>query len=99
VASLESARRVDSIVVELYLTPVINGRKVNGFPSDLQSLEIRLNDQCDPLFMWTCSLSEEEFFVLKREQNLLIDFARFPYKLIEMLQQCIAHARDEHPLY
>ena len=37
--------------------------------------------------------------MLRREQNLLVDHGRFPYKLIELLQQCVAHSREESPLY
>lgn len=48
-------------------------------------------DANDPFFYWQCSLSEEEYYGLKREQNLLVDFNRFAYKLIELLQQCLTY--------
>lgn len=60
---------------------------------------MKLIDSVDPFFMWHASLSEEDYFVLKREQSLLIDFSRFPYKLIELLQSCVTHSREEHPVY
>lgn len=34
-------------------------------------------------------LTEEEFYNLRAEQNLLVDFANFPYRLIELLQRCL----------
>ena len=40
--------------------------------------------------MWQLDLTEEEFYLLRSEQNLLVDFANFPYKLIELLQKCLA---------
>jgi len=61
---------------------------------------MKLIDRVDPFFMWHVSLGEEEFFLLKREQSLLIDFSHFPYKLIELLQACVTHGREErHPVY
>jgi len=84
------ARRTETITVEVLLTPTINGKR---------AVEMKLIDSSDPFFMWQSSISEEDFFVLKREQSLLIDFGRFPYKLIELLQACVSHAREEHPVY
>lgn len=86
----EMARRTESITIEVLLTPTINGKR---------AVEMKLIDSSDPFFMWQSSISEEDFFVLKREQSLLIDFGRFPYKLIELLQACVSHAREEHPVY
>lgn len=86
----EQCRRCDSISVEISLTPLINGKR---------ALDVRLVDAGDPFFMWQLSMGEEDFFVLKREQSLLIDFSRFPYKLIELLQACVTHAREEQPIY
>jgi hypothetical protein len=86
----EGARRSDSISVEIRLLPTINGRRC---------LEVKLSDSLDPFFMWQLVLGEEEYFTLKREQALLIDFGGFPYKLIELLQACVGHAREERPVY
>lgn len=86
----EQARRCDTITVEVLTTPTINGKR---------TLEMKVIDSVDPFFMWHMSLGEEEFFVMKREQSLLIDYARFPYKLIELLQACVTHGREEHPVY
>lgn len=86
----EMARRCDTMTIEVLLTPTINGKR---------TLEMKIIDSVDPFFMWHMSLGEEEFFVMKREQSLLIDYSRFPYKLIELLQACVTHGREEHPVY
>lgn len=86
----EGSRRSDSISVEIRLLPTINGRRC---------LEVKLSDSLDPFFMWQLVMGEEEYFTLKREQALLIDFGGFPYKLIELLQACVGHAREERPVY
>lgn len=49
--------------------------------------------------MWQLDLTEEEFFTLRAEQNLLVDFAYFPYKLIELLQRCISSASEQPPSF
>lgn len=54
-------------------------------------------DQLDPFFLWQALISEEEFGILRRDQNLLIDYAHFPHKLSELLERC--RVVDEHPMY
>ena len=49
--------------------------------------------------MWQLELTEEEFFSLRNEQNLLVDFAYFPYKLIELLQRCLSAAGEQPPSF
>lgn len=36
---------------------------------------------------------------MRTEQNLLVDFAYFPYKLIELLQRCIAASNEQPPSF
>jgi spindle assembly abnormal protein 6 len=45
--------------------------------------------------MWQLDLTEEEFYSVRTEQNLLVDFHNFPYKLIELLQKCLAFPASE----
>lgn len=45
--------------------------------------------------MWQLDLTEEEFYGVRSEQNLLVDFHNFPYKLIELLQKCLAFPASE----
>lgn len=61
----------------------------------MQMLQLRISDVNDPFFMWQLDLTEEEFYSLRAEQNLLVDFANFPYKLIELLQKCLAFPANE----
>ena len=42
-------------------------------------------------------MSEEEFYQLKQEQGLLVDFPSFPMKFIELLNMCIACEKEAHP--
>lgn len=56
---------------------------------------MRISDVNDPFFMWQFDLTEEEFYSIRSEQNLLVDFNNFPYKLIELLQKCLAFPVSE----
>ena len=42
-----------------------------------------------------CTVSEDDYYGIRREQRLLVDYGQFPYKLGELLQQCIAGASDD----
>lgn len=56
-------------------------------------------DPGDPFFLWTCNITEEDFLLLKREQNLLIEYNTFPYKLVELLQQCLIQSKEASPSF
>lgn len=45
--------------------------------------------------MWQLDLTEEEFYLIRSEQNLLVDFNNFPYKMIELLQKCLSFPVSE----
>lgn len=47
-----------------------------------------ITDLEDPLFYYKSSINESEFQQLKSQQNLLIDFQQFPFKIIEMFELC-----------
>ncbi|KAI6655783.1 Chain A, Serine/threonine-protein kinase PLK4 [Oopsacas minuta] len=64
-----------------------------------QELILRLTDDSDPFFLHTLALSEEEYSDLKSQQGLLIDFASFPQKLIELLTLCRAQHSKEQPKF
>merc|ERR1719272_2374180 len=53
-------------------------------------LTYRLTEEADPFFLDTLEISEEDFQSLKSEQSLLVDFATFPIKVIELLRLCAA---------
>jgi spindle assembly abnormal protein 6 len=46
--------------------------------------------------MWQLDLTEEEFYSVRSEQNLLVDFINFPYRLIELLQKCLMAPMTEN---
>lgn len=53
-----------------------------------QALIVELTDEKDPLFLFSMECGESDFYNLKAEQNLLVDFQQFPGKFIELLEQC-----------
>ncbi|TPX46521.1 hypothetical protein SeLEV6574_g03192 [Synchytrium endobioticum] len=67
--------------------------------SRLKVLEIQLTDESDPFFLYQLDIGEDDFHALKSEQNLLVDFAHFPVKFIELLEECIACRNDDHPKF
>jgi len=75
-----SGRQVNTVVFEIYLVPLVAGKKM---------LQLRVSDANDPFFMFQLDLGEEDYHQLRREQNLFVDFANFPYRLIELLQRCL----------
>lgn len=53
----------------------------------------------DPFFVWQTVITEDDYQALCREQNLLVDFSRFPYKLSELLDKCRVSAQEERPAF
>lgn len=49
-------------------------------------LHIELTDERDLLFLYTLTVTEDDFHELKQDQQLLVDFAEFPHKFVELLQ-------------
>lgn len=47
-----------------------------------------MSDTSDPFFTLQAVIGEDDFYALRRDQNLVIDFGRFPFKLVELLQRC-----------
>ncbi|GAQ88756.1 ER-Golgi vesicle-tethering protein/Myosin class II heavy chain [Klebsormidium nitens] len=52
-------------------------------------LRVQLTSEADPFFVHTLEVSEEDFQSLKVEQCILVDFATFPSKFIELLEKCV----------
>uniref|UniRef100_A0A6Q2XEW6 Spindle assembly abnormal protein 6 homolog n=1 Tax=Esox lucius TaxID=8010 RepID=A0A6Q2XEW6_ESOLU len=61
--------------------------------------EERLTDDTDPYFLYNLAISEEDFQSLKVQQGLLVDFASFPQKFIDLLNQCISEEDRDHPKF
>lgn len=51
-------------------------------------LDLSITQESDAFFLYTVSISEEDFLHLKQTQGLLVDFSVFPEKLIELLSSC-----------
>lgn len=63
----------------------------------VQVLRVQITNELDPFFLYSLEVNEDDFQSLKVDQCLLVDFATFPYKFIELLEQCIISSSDEKP--
>ncbi|KAJ7993273.1 hypothetical protein DPEC_G00270730 [Dallia pectoralis] len=68
-------------------------------PVHKRDLLVRLTDDTDPYFLYNLAISEEDFQSLKVQQGLLVDFASFPQKFIDLLNQCISEQDRDHPKF
>jgi spindle assembly abnormal protein 6 len=64
-----------------------------------QILEIQLTDNNDPYFLHHLQINEDLFHSLKSEQNLLVDFEKFPSKFVELLENCLLSNKEETPKF
>ncbi|KAK5869387.1 hypothetical protein PBY51_024110 [Eleginops maclovinus] len=78
------------VTIELQLT---------NSPVHKRDLLVRLTDDLDPYFLFNLSISEEDFQSLKVQQGLLIDFASFPQKFIDLLNLCYSEQASENPRF
>uniref|UniRef100_A0A8C4ZNV7 Spindle assembly abnormal protein 6 N-terminal domain-containing protein n=1 Tax=Gadus morhua TaxID=8049 RepID=A0A8C4ZNV7_GADMO len=72
---------------------------VTSNPVYKRDLVVRLTDDVDPYFLYSLSISEEDYQSLKVQQGLLIDFASFPQKFIDLLHLCLAEQEKESPRF
>ena len=63
---------------------------ISSMQTTWKVLQISLTDETDPFFLFQLEIGEDDFHRLKSEQNLLVDFAEFPFKFVELLEECIA---------
>uniref|UniRef100_A0A3B4Z1K0 Spindle assembly abnormal protein 6 homolog n=1 Tax=Stegastes partitus TaxID=144197 RepID=A0A3B4Z1K0_9TELE len=68
-------------------------------PVHKKDLLVRLTDNVDPYFLFNLTISEEDFQSLKAQQGLLIDFATFPQKFIELLNLCYSEQDVDSPRF
>ncbi|XP_074493028.1 spindle assembly abnormal protein 6 homolog [Sebastes fasciatus] len=68
-------------------------------PVHKRDLLVRLTDDIDPYFLFNLSISEEDFQSLKVQQGLLIDFASFPQKFIDLLNLCYSEQESDNPRF
>uniref|UniRef100_A0AAY4BES0 Spindle assembly abnormal protein 6 homolog n=1 Tax=Denticeps clupeoides TaxID=299321 RepID=A0AAY4BES0_9TELE len=71
----------------------------NSNPVHRRDLIVRLTDDADLYFLYNLIISEEDFQSLKVQQGLLIDFASFPQKFIDLLDQCITEQGKDNPRF
>ncbi|XP_051233777.1 spindle assembly abnormal protein 6 homolog isoform X1 [Dicentrarchus labrax] len=68
-------------------------------PVHKRDLLVKLTDDLDPYFLFNLSISEEDFQSLKVQQGLLIDFASFPQKFIDLLNLCCSEQQSDNPRF
>ncbi|XP_014828110.1 PREDICTED: spindle assembly abnormal protein 6 homolog isoform X2 [Poecilia mexicana] len=68
-------------------------------PVHRRDLLVKLTDDTDPYFLFTLPISEEDFQSLKVQQGLLIDFASFPQKFIDLLNLCNLEQDSDNPRF
>ncbi|XP_060884384.1 spindle assembly abnormal protein 6 homolog isoform X1 [Labrus mixtus] len=68
-------------------------------PVHKRDLLVKLTDDKDPYFLFNLFVSEEDFQSLKVQQGLLIDFASFPQKFIDLLNLCSAEQESDNPRF
>jgi spindle assembly abnormal protein 6 len=66
---------------------------------NMKVLRMHLFNDSDLLFLHTLEVSEEDFQTLKAEQGILVDFANFSGKIIDLLKRCIASRGEETPRF
>ncbi|XP_034530782.1 spindle assembly abnormal protein 6 homolog [Notolabrus celidotus] len=68
-------------------------------PVHKRDLLVKLTDDKDPYFLFNLFISEEDFQSLKVQQGLLIDFASFPQKFIDLLNLCHGEQESDNPRF
>ena len=66
---------------------------------NLKVLRMHICKDSDLLFLHTLEVSEDDFQTLKAEQGILVDFANFSGKIIDLLKRCIASKGEDVPRF
>ena len=85
IRSQEREERTERLCVSVTMASATRAKPV-------KVLELNITSEEDPYFLHSLAVSEEDFTVLKAEQGIIVDFATFPLKFIELLEECIASA-------
>ncbi|GFO03271.1 spindle assembly abnormal protein 6-like protein [Plakobranchus ocellatus] len=64
-----------------------------------KELVVKLTDEQDLYFLYTLRLAEDDFQSLKMQQGLLVDFASFPQKFVDLLDMCLKESSKENPKF
>ncbi|RUS32348.1 hypothetical protein BC938DRAFT_475644, partial [Jimgerdemannia flammicorona] len=62
-------------------------------------IAIHITDDDDPLLLFQAEINENDFRALQTDQSLLVDFAQFPFNLIELLDECAKCQNDLSPKF
>eukprot|EP00833_Pecoramyces_ruminatium_P013331 jgi/Orpsp1_1/1187363/evm.model.d7180000057184.1 len=87
----DQEKRNTGIYFQLSYSERNNGR--------IKVLNIQITDPEDPFFLYTLEIGEDDFHVLKNEQNLLVDFQQFPISFTQLLDECINSKFDDNPKF
>ncbi|ORX58519.1 hypothetical protein BCR36DRAFT_457362 [Piromyces finnis] len=87
----DQEKKNSGIYFQLSYTDRNNGR--------VKVLNIQITDPEDPFFLYTLEIGEDDFHVLKNEQNLLVDFQQFPISFTQLLDECINSKFDDSPKF
>jgi spindle assembly abnormal protein 6 len=60
---------------------------------------VEVTDEEDPYVYFTLKMTEEDFCMLKSQQGLLVDFAAFPSKFIQLVERCVTEHQTDSPKY
>jgi spindle assembly abnormal protein 6 len=66
---------------------------------NMKVLRMHIFSDSDLLVLHTLEVSEEDFQTLKAEQGILVDFANFSGKIIDLLRRCIASKDEDVPRF
>ncbi|CAM6118155.1 unnamed protein product [Calypogeia fissa] len=72
---------------------------VNKLHRTSKVLQVQITSEGDPFFFYSLEVNEDDFQSLKVEQCILVDFSTFPYKFIELLEQCIVSGCNDSPRF
>ncbi|KAI9023307.1 hypothetical protein DFJ74DRAFT_767928 [Hyaloraphidium curvatum] len=64
-----------------------------------KTLTITLTDDDNPFFLHVAEIGDDDYQLLRAQQNLLVDFSQFPYKVIELFELCLGEAREAYPKF
>lgn len=79
----------ESVEVNLVFR-ILSGYQPSPIPGQTEALfHFELTDERDPYFLYYFMITEQDFPVYKREQEILVDYSVFPLKIIELLELCV----------
>ena len=53
-----------------------------------QAIRLEITDERDPYFLYFMEIDETDYFNLKKQQQIRVDFNDFPEKLVELIRSC-----------